>query len=72
MEGDGGGDRKSCQLCLPSVHFVAVLVFLSVFPFGVKGLVRTRLYQFLSTLIYFVKQPTECQRGISHFEYGRI
>ena len=29
---------KSCQHCLPSVHFVAALLHLSVFPFGVGGL----------------------------------
>ena len=29
---------KSCQLCLPSVHFVAALFYLSVFSFGTGGL----------------------------------
>ena len=29
---------KSCQLCLPSVHFVVAKLYFSVFPFGVGGL----------------------------------
>ena len=29
---------KSCQLCLPSVHFAAAELYLSVFPFGNGGL----------------------------------
>ena len=29
---------KSCQLCLPPVHSVVALLYLSVFPFGVGGL----------------------------------
>ena len=41
---------KSYQLCLPSFHFVAALLYLSVFPFGVGGLVWIWLYQFLFTL----------------------
>ena len=28
----------SCRICLPSVHFVAAWLCLSVFPFGVGGL----------------------------------
>ena len=28
---------KGCQLCLPSVHFVAASLYLSVFTFGVGG-----------------------------------
>ena len=27
--------EKSCQLCLPSVHFVAAKLYFSVFSFGV-------------------------------------
>ena len=44
---------KSFQLCLPSVHFVAALLYLSVFPFGFLVLVWIWLYQFLSSLIYY-------------------
>ena len=30
---------RGLQLCLPSVGFVAALLYVSVFPFGVGGLV---------------------------------
>ena len=49
----GGVLGKSCQLCLPSVYFVAASLYLSVFPFGVGGLMWIWLYQFLSSLISF-------------------
>ena len=29
---------KSCQLSVPSVHFVAAYLYLFVFPYGVGGL----------------------------------
>ena len=30
---------KNCQLCLPNIHFVVALLYLSVFPFDAEGLV---------------------------------
>ena len=42
---------KEFQLCLPAVHFLAAWLYLSVFPFGGRGLMRIWLYQFLSLLI---------------------
>ena len=39
-------------ICLPSVHFVIALLYLSDFPFGVGVLMWIWLYQFLSSLIY--------------------
>ena len=44
---------KGYQLCLPSVHFVATLLYLSVIPFDVGGLMWIWLYQFPSSLIHF-------------------
>ena len=41
--------EKCCQFCLPSVHFVVALLYIS---FGVGGLMWIWLYQFLSSLIY--------------------
>ena len=43
---------KICQLCLPSVHFVIALLYLSVFLFGVWNLIWIWLYQFPSSLSY--------------------
>ena len=40
---------KSCQFRLLSVHFVAALLYLSVFSLGVGGLMWVLLYQFLSS-----------------------
>ena len=54
------GDRvatflgKSCQLCLPSVHYVAASLCLPAFPFGVNGFMWILFCLFLSSLIYFI------------------
>ena len=44
--------EKSCQFYLSFIHFVAALMYLSVFPFGVEGLMWIWLYQFQGSLIY--------------------
>ena len=66
--------EKSYQLCLPSFHLAAALLYSSVFPFGVGGLggggecgggervVEGRgldLYQFLSSLILANNRHTD-------------
>ena len=45
MDGEGevgkgvlGGICGGCRLCLPSVRFVAAILYLSVFLFGIRGL----------------------------------
>ena len=43
---------NGCQFCLPPVHVVAVLLYLSVLPFHVENLIWIWLYQFQSSLIY--------------------
>ena len=46
--------RKSCYVCLPSVHFVAALLYLAVLPFDVGGLICILFHQFLiRSLVYF-------------------
>ena len=47
--------RERVANFLPSVHFVAALLYLSVFHFGFGGLMWIKLYQFLNSLIYFTK-----------------
>ena len=42
-----------CHLCLPYVLLVAVLLYLSVFPFNDENLMCIWLDQLLSSLIYF-------------------
>ena len=53
---------KSCYFCLPSVHFMVTVLYLSVLPFGVGGLIWNWLYQFLSLLTYFLFEVREARK----------
>ena len=65
---------ESCQLCLPSVLYVAVKLYLSVFLFDVENLMWIWLFQFPSSLIYIVSElgSVKRKRAFEHVQYAQV